>query len=297
VRALEPDETSVTRGIYWERFGDGEPTVLFVPPWAIVHSRIWKMQVPYFARHFRVVVFDPRGNGRSERPPDPAAYSEAEYAEDIGAVMDASGTEQAVVLSLSMGAQRALLFADDHPERVLGMAFIAPSLPLVPGHSERAHYEKRFGEELETDDGWAKMNMHYWRRDYRSFIEFFFANVFTEPHSTKQFEDAVGWGLESDAETLIATALGDGLDEAAVRAIAARIACPVLVIHGEDDRIRPVAMGEALAAATGGEFMRMPAVGHCPQARKPVAVNLALREFVERAVIGPSRKEAVHGYS
>jgi hypothetical protein len=41
----------------------------------------------------------------------------------------------------------------------------------------------------------------------------------------------------------------------------------------------------------------MPAVGHCPQARKPVAVNLALREFVERAVTGPPRKEVVHGIS
>ena len=71
VRAAQPDETGTVRGIYWERFGDGEPTVLFVPPWAIVHSRIWKMQVPYFARHFRVVVFDPRGNGRSERPSEP----------------------------------------------------------------------------------------------------------------------------------------------------------------------------------------------------------------------------------
>jgi pimeloyl-ACP methyl ester carboxylesterase len=297
VRALEPDETGVTRGIYWERFGDGEPTMLFVPAWAIVHSRAWKMQVAYFARHFRVVVFDPRGNGRSERPPGAAAYSENEYAADTAAVMDASGTEQAVVVSLSMGAQRALLFADAHPERVLGMGFIAPSLQLAPGHSERAHYEKRFGEELDTDEGWAKMNAHYWRRDYRGFIEFFFANAFTEPHSTKQIEDAVGWGLESDAETLIATALADGLDEATTRAITARLRCPVLVIHGEDDRIRPVAVGEALAAVTGGEFIRMPAVGHCPQARKPVAVNLALREFVERAVTGPPRKEVVHGYS
>jgi pimeloyl-ACP methyl ester carboxylesterase len=297
MRAVEPDESGFVRGVYWERFGDGDPTVLFVPAWAIVHSRVWKMQVAYLARHFRVVVFDPRGNGRSERPVDPAAYSETEYAADIAAVMDASGTERAVVASLSMGAQRALLFADAHPERVLGMAFIAPSVPLAPNHSERAHYEKRFGEELDTDEGWAKMNMHYWRRDYRGFIEYFFSNVFSEPHSTKQFEDAVGWGLESDAETLIATALGPGLDEAATRAIADRLRCPVLVIHGEDDRIRPVAMGEALAAATGGELMRMPAVGHCPQARKPVAVNLALREFVERAVTGPPRKEVVHGYS
>ena len=211
--------------------------------------------------------------------------------------MDATGTEQAVVVSLSMGAQRALLFADAHPERVLGMAFIAPSLPLGPGHSERDHYEERFGEELDTDEGWAKLNAHYWRRDYRGFIEFFFANVFTEPHSTKQIEDTVGWGLESDAETLIATALGPGLDEAATREIVDRLRCPVLVIHGEDDRIRPVEVGEALADATGGEFMRMPAVGHCPQARKPVAVNLALREFVERVVTGPQRKEVVHGHS
>ena len=271
--------------------------MLFVPAWAIVHSRAWKMQVAYFARHFRVVVFDPRGNGRSERPADPAAYSETEYAADTAAVMDASGTEQAVVVSLSMGAQRALLFADAQPERVLGMAFIAPSLRLAPGHAERDHYEERFGEQLDTDAGWAKLNMHYWRRDYRAFIEFFFENVFTEPHSTKQIEDAVGWGLESDAQTLIATALGAGLEEPATRAITARLRCPVLVIHGEDDRIRPVAVGEALADATGGDFIRMPAVGHCPQARKPVAVNLALREFVDRVVTGPPRKEVVHGYS
>jgi pimeloyl-ACP methyl ester carboxylesterase len=297
MRAAQPDETGTVRGIYWERFGDGEPTVLFVPAWAIVHSRIWKMQVPYFARHFRVVVFDPRGNGRSERPPGPAAYSETEYAEDTLAVMDASGTEAAVVVSLSMGAQRALLFADAHPERVLGMAFIAPSLPIVPGLSERAHYEKRFEQELDTDVGWAKMNAHYWRRDYRGFLEFFFSRAFIEPHSTKQIEDAVGWGLETDAETLLATALSDGLDNETIREIAARIECPVLVIHGEDDGIRPVGAGEELADLTGGEFIRMPGVGHCPQARKPVAVNLALREFVEKAATGHPRKEAVHGYS
>ena len=88
MRALEPDETGFARGIYWERFGDGEPTVLFVPPWAIVHSRVWKMQVPYFARHFRVVVFDPRGNGCSIRPSDPAEYAETEYAGDALAVME-----------------------------------------------------------------------------------------------------------------------------------------------------------------------------------------------------------------
>jgi pimeloyl-ACP methyl ester carboxylesterase len=296
VRALEPDETGLVRGVHWERFGDGDPTVLFVPAWAIVHSRIWKMQVPYFARHFRVVTFDPRGNGLSERPAGPGAYSEAEYAEDLLAVMDASETERAVVVSLSMGAQRSLLFADAHPERVLGLAFVGPSVPLVPEHPMRGHYARRFLRELDTDEGWARYNASYWRRDYRSFLQFFFETAFSEPHSTKQIEDAVGWGLETDPETLIATALGEGLDEQTARAIAERVSCPVMVIHGAEDGIRPVEAGAELAALTGGEFMRMPGVGHCPQARKPVAVNLALREFVERAAVGSPRKEEVHGY-
>jgi pimeloyl-ACP methyl ester carboxylesterase len=297
VRALEPDESGSVRGIYWERFGDGDPTVLFVPPWAIIHSRAWKMQVPYFARHFRVVLFDPRGNGRSERSQDRAAYAETEYAEDALAVMDASGTERAVVVSLSLGAQRSLLLADAHPERVLGLAFIAPAVPLAPGHPDRVRYSELFEQELDTDEEWAKSNVHYWRRDYPGFVEFFISKIFTEPHSTKQIEDAVGWGLETDAETLIATGLADQLDERTTRELAARVSCPVLVIHGDDDAVRPVAAGEELAAATGGELMRMPGVGHCPQARKPVAVNLALREFIEKAVTSPQREEAVHGHS
>jgi pimeloyl-ACP methyl ester carboxylesterase len=297
VRALLPDETGVVRGVYWERFGDGDPTVLFVPPWAIVHSRVWKMQVAFFARHFRVVVFDPRGNGRSERPQDPAAYAETEYALDTLAVMEASGTEQAVLVSLSLGAQRSLLVADAHPERVLGLAFIAPALPLAPVNPERARYSALFDQELDTDEGWAKSNMHYWRRDYRGFVEFFISKIYTEPHSTKHFEDGVRWGLETDAETLIATGLADQLDEQTTREITSRIECPVLVIHGVDDAVRPFAVGRELAAATGAELIAMPGVGHCPQARKPVAVNLALREFVDKAATGPRRKEAVHGYS
>jgi pimeloyl-ACP methyl ester carboxylesterase len=299
VRALQPDESGTVRGIYWERFGDGEPTVLFVPPWAILHSRVWKMQVPYFARHFRVVVFDPRGNGRSERPQDPADYSESEYARDVVAVMDASGTDRAVVVSHSLGAQRSLLVTDGHPERVLGLAFIGPALPLAPPHPDRARYVALFEEELDTDEGWAKANAHYWRRDYPGYVEFFMSKIFTEPHSTKQIEDAVAWGLETDGETMIATGRAEQLDEATARELAARVRCPVLVIHGVEDALRPFAIGEELAAITGGELMPMPGVGHCPQARKPVAVNLALREFVQRAARSPAgrlRKEAVHGY-
>lgn len=66
--------------VYYEVHGTGEPTILFCPTWTLVDSRVWKMQVPYFARHGRVIVFDPRGNGRSDRPETVEAYAEREFA-------------------------------------------------------------------------------------------------------------------------------------------------------------------------------------------------------------------------
>src|SRR5436190_8121544 len=60
---------------FYETYGEGEPTILFLPTWSILHSRIWKMQIPYLARHFRVLTFDGRGNGKSDRPSEPEAYA------------------------------------------------------------------------------------------------------------------------------------------------------------------------------------------------------------------------------
>jgi len=294
MRALEPDACGhVERDgvrVWWESFGQGSPTILFLPTWSVVHSRCWKAQVPYLARHFRVVVFDPRGNGGSDRPGEVAAYAESEFADDALAVMEASGTEQAVVVSWSRGAQRALLVASGHPERVLGAVFIGPAVPFGPVVvPERARFMSRFTEELETEEGWAKWNAPYWRRDYRGFLEFFFAQVFCEPHSTKQIEDAVGWGLESDPETLIATVLGPWLgssDEAL--ALCERVTCPVLVLHGQNDVVRPPEVGRALADACGGRYVELAGCGHAPHARKPVLVNTLLREFVEQTARTPA---------
>jgi pimeloyl-ACP methyl ester carboxylesterase len=255
--------------------------VLFLPTWTIIHSRHWKLQLPYFARHARAITFDPRGNGRSDRPSEPGAYDEAEFAADALAVLDATGTERAVVVSLSLGAQRALLLAAGYPERVAGAVFIGPALPLGGLDRNRAILD-RFDEELDTDEGWAKYNRHYWLRDYEGFLEFFFGQCFPEPHSTKQIEDAVGWGLDTNAETLLASEAGAGLGpREAVLEVCGRVRCPTLVIHGDEDRIRPVAHGAELARLTEGRFVAVEGGGHLPHARDPVRVNLLLRSFVE----------------
>jgi pimeloyl-ACP methyl ester carboxylesterase len=283
-RARYPDaEGFVERDgvrVFYEVYGEGDPTVLLLPTWSIVHSRLWKLQIPYLARHLRVLTFDGRGNGRSDRPPTAQAYAESEFAEDALEVLAATGTERAVLVSLSLGADRSLRLAADHPERVAGAVFIGPALPLGDTHPGRA-VVRRFDERLDTDEAWAKYNRHYWLHDYEGFLEFFFSHCFTEPHSTKQIEDCVGWGLDTDPETLALTEVAPGLaTREEVLELCSRVRCPVLVLHGDEDAIRPPAHGAALADATGGTLVVMEGSGHIPLARDPVKVNLLIRDFV-----------------
>ncbi|HYZ19243.1 MAG TPA: alpha/beta fold hydrolase [Gaiellaceae bacterium] len=299
-RARYPDDSGYVERdgvrVYYEVYGSGEPNVLLLPTWSVVHSRHWKMQIPYLARHCRVVAFDGRGNGRSDRPQDAAAYDEREFAADALAVMDETATERAMIVGFSLGAQRGLLLAAEHPERVEGAVFVGPAFtgggePLP----ERTVYD--FDTEHDTDEGWAKHNRFHWLRDYRDWVEFFMSKMFTEPHSTKPIEDAVGWGLETDAETMIATQEGPGLTPEEMRALCTRVRCPVLVIHGSDDAITSVTRGAALAEQTGGELVVLEGSGHAPHIRDPVKVNLLLREFVapppraSRWIRGKSRRK------
>jgi pimeloyl-ACP methyl ester carboxylesterase len=281
-RACYPDEEGYIERdgvrVSYEVYGEGEPTVLLLPTWSIIHSRHWKMQIPYLARHCRVVTFDGRGNGKSDRPEEVAAYSEAEYAADSLAVMDATGTDRAVIVSLSLGAQRALLLAAEHAERIAGAVFICPSVSLGTPLAARIAYP--FEDVLETDEGWAKYNRHYWLRDYRDFLEFFFSQMFTEPHSTKQIEDCVGWGLETAPEALVATRLAINMGEEETRALCARVRCPVLVVQGTEDAITGASRGIALAEEAGGSLVLIEGSGHGPHVRDPVKVNLVLRDFV-----------------
>ncbi len=282
-RARYPDaEGYVERDgvrVFYEVYGDGEPTVFLLPTWSIIHSRHWKLQIPYLARHFRVLTFDGRGNGRSDRPEGVAPYREEHHAADALAVMDETDTEQAVLVSLSLGAQRALILAASRPECVTAAAFISPSVSL--GEPLPSRIVHSFEDVLDTDEGWAKYNRHYWLEHYRDFLEFFFSQFFIEPHSTKQIEDCVGWGLETTPETLVDTRLAITMGEEETRALCKRLRCPVLVIQGTADAITGPSRGIELAEGTGGGLVLLEGSGHGLHVRDPVKVNLLLREFVE----------------
>jgi predicted glycosyltransferase len=162
------------------------------------------------------------------------------------------------------------------------MVAISPAIPVPPAEP-RASAEETFKQPKDSYEGWEKWNLNYWLANYEDFLEFFFSQIFTEPHSTKQREDSVRWGLETDAETLVATQLAPRLpNEAAVRALAERVECPVLVMHGGDDAVRPHDSGRAFAKLIGASFVTLAGSGHAPFARDPVKVNLLVRDFAER---------------
>ena len=199
------------------------PTFLLLPTWSIIHSRQWKAQIPFLAREHRVVTFDGRGNGRSDRPTSSEAYDEREFALDALAVLDATGTDRAVIVGYSLGAPRGLILAVERPERVAGAVFIGPA--YSGGGEPLPERVMPWEDELDTDEGWAKYIRHYWLRDYQGFLDFFFGKLFREPHSTKQIEDCVGWGLETTPETLIAAHYGAKPDP--TRLVRSRSACAV----------------------------------------------------------------------
>lgn len=303
-RARYPDvEAFVERDgqrLFYEVYGEGEQTVFLLPTWSLVHSRHWKMQIPYFARHFRVLTMDGLGNGRSARCRDPRRYGPEEFARDCLAVMDVSGTERAVMVSLSRGAQYQLELARIAPERVAGAAFIGPMFPYTASHwSLLLHpwLAPLFVRRGLAYRWWGHMNAVHWMKDYREFCQWFISRCFSEPHSTKGVEDGVEWALDTDPKTLISTALGDWLrDRRSLRCRAQNLDFPVLVIHGDRDKITPPRDGRALARLAEGQLEVVEASGHFPHARKPVQVNLALRDFSERAFGRPStpRDPTVH---
>jgi pimeloyl-ACP methyl ester carboxylesterase/predicted glycosyltransferase len=265
--------------IWYEAYGSGEPTILLMPSWELVHSRSWKFQIPYLARHSRVVTFDPRGNGRSDRPADVHAYDRRQQTGDALAVLDEVGAQRAVVIAWC-GAGEELLLAAEHPDRLAGLVMIAPDLQLTPEPAE-AEGAYSFDDELKTQDRWAKWNRHYWLRDWPGFLDFFLRETFTEPHSTKQIEDAIGWALETDPQTVVRGMDAEWFnDKETALELCGRVRCPVLVIHGSADAIVGPERGAAVAAAIpGAELVTLEGSGHGPHLRDPVRTNLIIRDF------------------
>jgi pimeloyl-ACP methyl ester carboxylesterase/predicted glycosyltransferase len=243
---------------WYGQFGDSGPWLAFAPVYQIANTHLLKGVVPYLAQHFRVVVMDLRGNGRSDRPKSPEDYSFDNYFADFVAVLDRLEVDRTAVVGISATAMTALRLAAEQPQRV-------SHLVIAGGFAHLQAAEKTT----------ARM-----RSNWAAYLDEFFTISFTEPHSTKPYEDGVlhnGWA--SDGETV---AMGfAGWFGADVRKQAETIRCPTLVIHGDNDRRVPYPMGEEIARLVpGARLLTIGGGGHLLCTRDPVAFSRAVRDFV-----------------
>jgi pimeloyl-ACP methyl ester carboxylesterase len=281
-RARYPDEQAFVTGedgvrIGYEVYGDSPDTICMLPTWALMHSRMWRAQIPYLSRHFRVIAIDPRGNGRSDRPRHAAAYSRATHIRDVLAVLDATATDRAMLVSISPRAPLALALAVEHPERVRAVAFVTPQLWREAGFVGAFTAGRR-----ERYDDYERFNPHHWKRDYRGFVEWFARTLFPHPHSTRQIEETIAHAFDTDAETLIPATVGfEMYEREEALELAGRIRCPVLVTQNGGGAMWPKDTSGPLAQASGGRLHVFEGLGPAVAARWPVAMNLVLREFFE----------------
>jgi pimeloyl-ACP methyl ester carboxylesterase/predicted glycosyltransferase len=262
---------------WYGQFGDTGPWLAFAPIYQIANSHMLRGVVPYLAQHYRVVVMDLRGNGRSDRPRAPGDYNFDDYFDDFIAVLDRLQVDHAAVVGISATTMVALRLAAEQPQRVSHLVIAGGFADRVLDPAAAAAAEKTI----------ARM-----RGDWAKYLDEFYTILFTEPHSTKPYEDGVlhsGWA--SDGETV---AMGfAGWFHTDLRKQAQTIRCPTLVIHGDGDRRVPYAKGEEIARLVpGARLLTIAGGGHLLAARDPVAFCRAVRDFVGP---GPARSTWVRG--
>lgn len=284
-RLPAPDETGFADvdgvQIAWQSFGDGESAVLVVPTWNFVDSRVSAPLVPDLAPWFRVVTFDPRGAGRSDRPS--TGYRFSDHMADAVAVMRAARIDRASVIAASNGANVAALLAARLPQLVERLVLIDPAIAVGPEARSEDDDDEAFWLERASYEGWERWSAPYWRVDWPGFARWFLEAAFNEPDSEVVVEAVLRIALEADPEILIQEHVEwhEGRDFQSIPPLLGSIASPTLVLHGALDLAVPLEAGAAVADTLPGSCLAVAvAGGHRPDIRSPKLINPLFVDFL-----------------
>jgi pimeloyl-ACP methyl ester carboxylesterase len=262
--------------LYWEDTGGEGPPVLLVMGLGMTATGWWRT-VPVLAQAgLRVLAFDNRGVGRSERLPGP--YTVAEMAADAVSVLDAAGVESAHVYGISLGGMIAQEVALRHPERVRALvlgATTAGGAAHVPADAETLAFLEQRAQMTAEHAVWASVPINYGAR--------------TRALGGDRIAEDIAQRLRFPVEAAYYSAqlaAAQGHDAAARLG---EIRAPTLVVHGTEDVLIPPANGERLAAAIrGAELALWPGAGHLYFTDEPEADRGVARFLSERSSPDPS---------
>ena len=117
--------------LHYESYGNGFPLVL---AYGLGNTGLWAGQLEAFSRHYHVILWDPRGHGQSDSPPQREHYSLQISAEGLRGLLDHLGITHASIGGQSMGGGIAARFAVTYPDQVAALSIIdsasASGLPM-----------------------------------------------------------------------------------------------------------------------------------------------------------------------
>lgn len=270
--------------LFYQTIGQGQPLILAYG--LLCTQEHWRHQVAYFAKHYRVVLFDYRGHHRSAIPANDRCLTLDWCAEDLIGLLDHLGIERAVCFGHSLGVPivaRAMLLAS---ERISAAVFVCGS---VSNPFERMLFTDRLDRVFEVSSllyeyapgllaqAWKKLTG-------RNPLSFFLTSQLGFNPSTAQERDIASY-LESVSRgsfSVFHALLGD-LRRTDLRPRLPELRSPVLVIAGEDDCITPMPLQEEIVRLLPqGELERIEGGSHNAHTDFPVLVNSHIEKFLKR---------------
>jgi len=224
--------------IAYQVHGEGELDLVFVPGFVSHVELLWENpEAARFLRRLasfsRLIMFDKRGQGLSDRPGAPPTLEDS--MDDLRAVLEATACERPVVFGISEGGPMSMLFAATHPGRVSSLVLYGTYARMV-----RAE-DHAFGIPVDALDRWAAMVRREWGGP--TGLRHWAPSKVGDP----DFEQAWAQLLRQGTSPAGAIALINLYREIDVRAVLPSIDVPALVLHRADDRVIPVQQGRFLA--------------------------------------------------
>jgi len=199
-------------------------------------SPVWAPMLQRLAEKNRLIRYDTRGTGLSDRKVD---ISFDGFVRDFESVVEAVNVDQFAILGISQGAAVAITYAMAHPEKVT-------KLILYGGYAQGRN-KRSSADEVEKGRLFLSLMQHGWGREnsafMRAFSSLFIPNGTPEQH--KWFADLQHWTATADIGARIRLACND-ID---VAALLPKIQVPTLVLHTRHDNVVPLEQGRLIAAS------------------------------------------------